>query len=155
MHRLVRQGAEVGPERGDHPAGQINIPPVGRAKMLLDGDHRLLGDEPMPGAERLGVKGRVGVIGRHVLAHDRGRITGDIEPRLETVLQAHPGDRLGVDAVPCAVLPCDELLHLGNMALIFVRLGDLALIIHRARLVWPSKLTALLISFSNHSIHRD
>ena len=52
-------------------------------------------------------------------------------------------------------LPFDELLHLGNMALIFVALLDLALIIHRARLVWPSMLTALLISFSNHGIHRN
>ena len=123
VHRLVRQGAEVGAQRGDHPAGQIQIPPVGRAKMLLDGDHLLLGDEPMPAAQRLGVKGGIGVIGRHVLAHDGGGVAGDIETGLETVLQAHPGHGLGVDAVPCAVLAFDELLHLGNMALIFVRTG--------------------------------
>ena len=135
MHRLIRQGAEIGAQRGDHPAGEIQIAPVGRAKMLLDGDHLLLADEPVPAAERLGVKGGVGVIGRHVLAHDRGRIAGDVETRLETVLQAHPRHGFGVDAVPGAVLAFDELLHLGNMALIFVRLGDRALIIHWARLI--------------------
>ena len=121
VHRLVRQRAEVGAERGDHPAGEIQIAAVGRTEMLLDGDHLLLADEPMPAAERLGVKGGIGVIGRHVLAHDRGRISGDIEARLEAVLQAHAGDGLGVDAAPRAVLAFDELLHLGNMALIFVR----------------------------------
>ncbi len=112
-------------------------------------------DKSMPAAERLGVKGGIGVIGRHVLAHDGGRISGDIETRLEAVLQAHPGHGLGVDAVPCAVLALDELHQLANMALIFVGLRDLALIVHRARLVWPAKLTALLISFSTRSIHRD
>ena len=156
VHRLVRQGAEVGAERGDHPAGEVQIAALGRAEMLLDGDHLLLADEPMPAAERLGVKGGIGVIGRHVLAHDGGRISGDIEAGLEAVLQAHAGDRLGVDAAPRAVLAFDELLHLGNMALIFVGLTgreDLALIGHRARLVLPSKLIALLISSlqSQHS----
>src|SRR3984893_5186914 len=120
--------------------------------MLLDGDHLLLGDKPMPAAQRLGVIGGVGIIGRHVLAHNRGRISGDIKTRPEAVLQAHPGHGLRVDAVPCAVSAFDELLHLSNMALIFVGLpwlGNLALIGHRARLVWPSKPVALLISLSN------
>ena len=155
VHRLVRQRAELGAQRGDHPAGQIHVAPVGRAEMLLDRDHLLLGDEAVPAAQRLGVIGGVGVIGRHVLAHDGGGVAGDVEAGLEAVLQAHAGDRLGVDAVPRAVLALDELLHLGNMALIFVALLDLALIVHRARLVWPSMLMALHISFSNHGIHRN
>ncbi len=125
VHRLVRQRAEIGAERGDHPAGQVEIAALGRAEMLLDGDHLLLADEAVPAAERLGVKGGIGVIGRHVLAHDGGGISGDIETRLEAVLQAHAGHGLGVDAVPSAVLAFDELLHLGNMALIFVGLPRL------------------------------
>ena len=54
----------------------------------------LLGDEAVPAAQRLGVKGGIGVIGRHVLAHDGGRIAGDIEAGLEAVLQAHAGHGL-------------------------------------------------------------
>jgi hypothetical protein len=34
--------------------------------MLLDGDHLLLADEAVPAAERLGVLGRIGIIGGHV-----------------------------------------------------------------------------------------
>ena len=94
VHRLVRQRAELGAKRGDHPAGQIHIAAIGRAEVLLDRDHLLLGDEAMPAAERLGVMGGIGVIGGHVPAHDRGGVSGDIEAGLEAVLQAHAGDRL-------------------------------------------------------------
>ena len=107
VHRLVRQRAELGAQRGDHPAGQVQVAALGRAEVLLDRDHLLLGDEAVPAAERLGVLGRIRVIGRHVLAHDRGGVAGDVETGLEAVLQAHAGDGLGVDAVPGAALALD------------------------------------------------
>ena len=111
MHGLVGQRAEFGAQRRDHPARQIEIAPLGRAEMLLDGDHLLLADETMPAAERLGVLGRIGIIGRHVLAHDLRRVFGDVEPGLELVLGAHAGDRLGLDGAPGIVL----LLEVGDV----------------------------------------
>src|SRR5262249_10596646 len=120
--------------------------------MLLDGNHLLLRDEAVPAAERLCVKGGIGVIGRHVLAHDGGGIFGDIETRAEAVLQAHPRHGLRVNAAPRPVFAFDELLCLGNMALIILYLSlpsDLALIGHRARLVFTA--TKWLLYFSSHT----
>ena len=87
--------------------------------MLLDGDHLLLGDEAMPGAERLGVEGGVRVIGGHVGAHDAGGVTGNVETGMEAVLQPHTGDGFGADAVPGAVFAGDQLVQFGG-AVIFV-----------------------------------
>ncbi len=118
VHRLVGQRSELGAERGHHPARQIQIFPVGRAEMLFDGDHLLLADETMPAAQRLGIVGRIGIIGRHIPAHDRRSIAGDIEAGLELVLQTHARHGLGVDPVPGAVPAPDELLHLADMGLV-------------------------------------
>lgn len=108
MHGLIGQRAEFGAERRHHPAGQIKITPFRVAEMLLDGDHLLLADEAVPAAERLGVMRRVGVIGRHVLAHDFRAIFRDIEAGRKTVLGAHAGDGLGVNAVPGSVTAFDQ-----------------------------------------------
>jgi hypothetical protein len=86
--------------------------------VLLDGDHLLLADEAVPAAQRLGVLGRVGVIGRHVLAHDVGGVARDLKAGLEAVLQAHTGHGFGVDAVPRSVLALDELAHLDDVVLV-------------------------------------
>ncbi len=118
VHRLVGQRAELGAQRGDHPAREVDVAALGRAtEMLLDRDHLLLGDEAVPAAERLRVLRRVGVVGGHVLAHDAGRVLGDVEAGQEAVLQAHAGDGLGLDAVPGAV-GVDERLRLRNEILI-------------------------------------
>jgi len=101
VHRLVGQRTELGAQRRDHPAGQIDIAPVGvAAGMLLDRDQLLLGDEAVPAAERLGVLGGIGIIRRHVGAHHRRGVAGDVEAGLETVLQPHAGHGFGSDAVP-------------------------------------------------------
>jgi hypothetical protein len=55
MHRLVRQRAELGAQRGDHPARQVEVAAVGAVEVLFDRDHLLLADETMPAAQRLGV----------------------------------------------------------------------------------------------------
>ena len=115
MHRLVGQGPEFGAQGGDHPAGQIEVATLGGAEVLLDGDHLLLGDEAVPAAQGLGVVGRIGVIGRHVLAHDRRGVAGDIKPGEEAVLQSHAGDGLAIDPVPGAALGLDELAQLGGL----------------------------------------
>ena len=118
MHRLVGQRAELGAQGGDHPAGEIDIAALGGAEMLLDGDHLLLSDEAVPGAERLGVKARIRVIGGHVGAHDAGGVAGDVEPGLEAVLQAHPRHGGGVDGIPGAFARLDQLGDGGRFLLI-------------------------------------
>jgi hypothetical protein len=85
--------------------------------VLLDRDHLLLADEAMPAAERLGVERRVGIIGRHVLAHDLGGVACNVETGLEAVLQPHAGNRLRADAVPGA-LALDERLSLRDLIVI-------------------------------------
>ncbi len=111
VHRLIGQGAEFAAQRGDHPAREVQVTALGGAEMLLDGDQLLLADEAVPAAQRLGVGGRIGVIGGHVAAHDAGGVLRDVEARAEAVLGAHPGDGFGVDAVPVRVLG-DGLLRL-------------------------------------------
>ena len=111
VHRLVRQRAELGTQGGDHPARQVEVAAVGAVEVLLDRDHLLLADETVPAAQRLGVLRRVGVVVRHVLAHDLRRVAGDIEAGLEAVLGAHAGGGLGVDRVPGAAF---LVLQAGN-----------------------------------------
>ena len=117
MHRLVGQRAEFAAQRRDHPAREIEVAALGGAKMLLDGDHLLLADEAVPAAQRLGVVGRIGIIGGHVGAHDLCSVAGDVEAALEPVLQAHPGDGFGRNAVPMA-LATDQRVGLRDFTLI-------------------------------------
>eukprot|EP01088_Endostelium_zonatum_P020312 TRINITY_DN7437_c0_g1_i1.p2 TRINITY_DN7437_c0_g1~~TRINITY_DN7437_c0_g1_i1.p2 ORF type:complete len:231 (+),score=-14.53 TRINITY_DN7437_c0_g1_i1:938-1630(+) len=100
MHRLVGQRPEIAAQRRDHPARQVQIALVGGAEVLLDADHLLLADEAVPAAQRLRVGSRIGVIGRHVAAHDPGGVARDVEPGLKPVLKAHARDRLSVDPAP-------------------------------------------------------
>ena len=104
VHRLVGQRAELGAQRGDHPAGQVKVAALGGAEVLLDRDHLLLGDEAVPAAQRLGVLGRVGVVGGHVGAHDVGGVPGDLQAGLEPVLSTHACGGLGIDGIPRAAL---------------------------------------------------
>mgnify|MGYP003350664262 CR=1 FL=1 len=60
---------------------------------------------------------RIGVVGRHVLAHDVGGVAGDLETSLEAVLQAHARNRFGRDAIPSG-LAADQAVGLRNLALI-------------------------------------
>jgi len=64
----------------------------------------------MPATQRLGIFRTVGIIGRHILAHDRGSIFCDVEAGLETVLQLHPGNRLSIDTGPIAILAVYQAL---------------------------------------------
>jgi len=89
MHRLVGQRAEFATQRGDHPAGQIKIATLGGAEVLLDRNHLLLADEPVPATQRLRVVGWIGVISSHIAAHDLGGVTRNVDAGQETVLQAH------------------------------------------------------------------
>ncbi|VXC48221.1 hypothetical protein SPHINGOAX6_20100 [Sphingomonas sp. AX6] len=118
MHRLVGQRAEIAAQRGDHPAGEIEVAALGRSEMLLDADELLLADESVPAAQRLGVLRRIGVIGRHVAAHDACGIACDVEPSAEAVLRLHPRDAFRIDAVPCAAEALDERLGAGDLILI-------------------------------------
>ena len=119
MHRLVGKGTEFAAQCRDHPAGKVEIAFFRGSKVLLHRDHLLLGDETVPAAERLGVLGRVGIIGCHVLPHDVGGVAGDVEAGLEAILQLHSGNRFGADGVPGSVLCCDQLAGFGY--LVFVR----------------------------------
>ena len=118
VHGLVGQGAEFGAQGGDHPAGQVDVAALGGAEVLLDSDDLLLADEAVPGAQRLGVKRGVGVVGGHVGAHDGGGVASDVQPGLEAVLQPHARHGLGVDAVPGALLGLDQRGDLGGMVVI-------------------------------------
>ena len=42
VHRLIGQRAELGAQRGDHPAREVQVAAIGRAEMLLDRDQLLL-----------------------------------------------------------------------------------------------------------------
>lgn len=101
VHRLVGQRSELGAQRGDHPAGQVQVGAISlAAEVLLDRDQLLLGDEAVPAAQRLGVLGRIVVIGRHVGPHHRRGVAGDVKAGPEAVLQAHARDGLGRHPVP-------------------------------------------------------
>ena len=118
VHRLVGQRTELRTQRCNHPARKIEVFALRVAEMLLDRNHLLLRDEAVPAAERLRVVGRVGVIGRHVLAHDLRGIARDIQTGAEPVLQAHTGDGFRIDAIPCPVLGADKLSDLGDIVLV-------------------------------------
>ncbi|KAI1690490.1 hypothetical protein DdX_22452 [Ditylenchus destructor] len=86
--------------------------------MLLDRDQLLLADKAVPAAERLGVVRGIGVIGRHIAAHDACGVFGDVEAGREPVLQPHPRDRFSIDAVPAAILGGDGRIGPGDFVLI-------------------------------------
>ena len=100
VHRLVWLRAELAAQRGDHPAGKIKVATLGGAEMLLDGNHLLLADEPVPAAERLRVIRRIGIIGGHVVAHDLCGVTGNVQPGAKAILDLHPGNRFRFDRAP-------------------------------------------------------
>ena len=103
VHGLVGQRAELGAQGGDHPAGEVEVAALGGAEVLLDGDQLLLADEAVPAAQGLGVLGGVGVVGRHVFAHDLRGVLGDVQAGLEAVLGTHAGNVLGADVGPLAL----------------------------------------------------
>ena len=72
--------------------------------MLLNGDHFLLGYEPVPATKGLRILCRVGIICSHVIAHDLGGIARNVETSLKTVLQLHPRYRFRADGIPCSLL---------------------------------------------------
>lgn len=133
VHGLVGQRSELGAQRRDHPARQVEVTAIGlAAEMLLDRDQLLLGDEAVPAAQRLGVLGGIGVIGRHIGTHQRRGVAGDVEARLEAVLEAHARDGLGRHSVPGRLL-LEERLGRVEFALVRRRTleGDATgLIIH-------------------------
>lgn len=104
VHGLVRQRAEVGAQRGDHPTGQVEVALVGGLQVLLDRDQLLLPDEAVPATQRLGVDGGVRIVFGHVLAHDGRGVLGDIQAGLEAVLDTHASCVLGVDRAPAAAV---------------------------------------------------
>jgi hypothetical protein len=113
VHRLIGQGAEFAAQRGDHPAREVEVAALGGPEVLLDRDQLLLADEAVPAAQRLGVGARIGVVGGHVAAHDRGGVAGNVETAAEAVLEAHAGDGFGVDPIPVGVL-ADGFVGLGD-----------------------------------------
>lgn len=120
VHRLVRQRAELGAQRSDHPARQVQVAAFGALEVLLDGNHLLLADEAVPATQRLRVLGRIGVVGSHVRTHDLGGVLGDVQTRLELVLGTHSGSVLGVDRVPCVAV---GLFQTGNCLDVVLILG--------------------------------
>src|SRR5258708_6517332 len=69
----------------------------------------------MPATERLGVFGGIGVIGSHIVAHQRRGVPSDVQAGLEAVLQAHARHGFGGDAVP-GRLGLEERLGSSNLA---------------------------------------
>jgi hypothetical protein len=120
VHRLVRQRAELGAQRSNHPARQVQVAAVGAVEVLLDGDHLLLADEAVPATQRLRVLGRISIVGGHVGAHDLGGVLGDVQARLELVLGAHAGSVLRVDGIPRAAV---VLFQTGNCLDVVLILG--------------------------------
>ena len=114
MHALVGQGAEIRAQGGDHPAGKVDIAALRGAEMLLHGDDLLLADEAVPGAEALGLEGRVRVVGGHVGAHHGGGVAGDVQPGLEAVLQTHARHSVRRDGIPRAGYGGDEIGEVGG-----------------------------------------
>ena len=100
MHRLIGQWPKFGTQRGDHPTRQVKVALIGITKVLLNRDEFLLANKTVPAAEGLRVLTRILVIVTHVFAHDRSRITGDIEPRLKAILKSHTRCMLGADIRP-------------------------------------------------------
>ena len=118
VHRLVGQRAEFAAQRGDHPAREVEITALGGAEMLLDRNQLLLADETVPTAQRLGVLGRIGIIGSHVRPHDLGGVLGDVQPGLEPVLQPHAGNAFGVDPAPAGLVGGDRRCGVADRGLV-------------------------------------
>ena len=51
VHGLVGQRTELGAQRGDHPAGQVQVAAFGIPEVLLDGNHLLLTNEAVPATQ--------------------------------------------------------------------------------------------------------
>ena len=100
MHRLIGQWSEFGTQRGDHPARQVEVALIGITKVLLNRDELLLANKTVPAAEGLRVLAGIVVIVAHVFAHDGSRVTGNVEPRLKTILKSHTRCMLGADIRP-------------------------------------------------------
>ena len=100
MHGLIRQRTELRAQRRHHPSGQVEVTTLRAAEMLFDRDHFLLRDESVPAAQRLSVLPRVRVVGRHVAAHDARSVLGNVQTRLEAILNAHTRYRFSADSVP-------------------------------------------------------
>ena len=107
VHRLIGQRAEFGAQGSDHPSREIQVATVGRAEVFLDRNHLLLADKAVPASQRLRVLRRIGVVSRHVLAHDFRRVTRDIEASLEAILRSHARYAFRIDSVPGASVAGD------------------------------------------------
>jgi len=118
VHGLIRKRTEVGAKRCDHPAGEVEVFALRASEVLLDRNQLLLTDETVPATQRLRVCGRIGVVSRHVLAHDFCRVTGDIEAGMKTVLSPHTSDRFRVNTVPSTAKAIDPILHGLNVVLV-------------------------------------
>ena len=102
MHGLIRQRTEFRAQRGNHPAGKVQVLLPGLAKVLLDGDHFLLADKAMPAAQRLGELRRIGIVLRHITAHDVGRVLGNVQTGFEPVLGTHTSSGFRTNSIPGA-----------------------------------------------------
>ena len=100
VHGLVRQRAELAAQSSYHPAGQVQVATLGGTEVLLDRNQLLLTDEAVPATQRLGVLGRILVVGSHVCTHDVCVVLGDVQVGVETVLEAHTYGGLRVDRLP-------------------------------------------------------
>lgn len=86
--------------------------------MLLDSNHLLLRDEAVPATERLGILRGIGIIGRHVFAHNFRGVARNIKPGLEPILKPHPRDSLGINSAPSTVLRLNKLARSSNVILV-------------------------------------
>ncbi len=104
VHGLVGQRAKLRAQCCNHPTGEVQVALAGVTEVLLDSNQLLLADKAVPTPQGLGVLTAVSVVLRHILAHDRRRVPGDIQASPEAVLQAHAGSGLGVDVIPGAAV---------------------------------------------------
>ena len=146
MHRLVGQRPELGAKRCDHPAREVEIAAIGGAEMLLHRNQLLLGDEAMPATERLGVFRGILIIGRHIGAHQRRGVAGDVEAGPEAVLQAHARHGLGGDAGP-GRLGLEQRLGSSNLVEVGGSRSLDSLVAHAAWLVVHVRIPSLFSTF--------
>jgi len=117
VHGLVRQRTELGTHGRNHPAGQVQVAALGGTVMTLDAHHLLLANKAVPAAQGLGVLGRILVVCRHVFTHDLGRVLGNIQTGVETVLGAHARDVFRRDVIPGLALAVTQRGDLFNVFL--------------------------------------